>query len=273
MKDDFNSTDNSSQSQYEDNGNLNTGQTKISKPIQPDQPVAIGISAAKPVVAYVILGITVLIYILQYWTQYQYNLDIPFVIGGKVNELIIQGQFWRLITPILLHGGILHLGFNMYALYVIGTGLELYYGHGRFLILYLLAGFAGNVMSFLFTPENSLGSSTAIFGLLGAQGMFMYQNRGIFGRRAQSVLFNLILIAGINLVIGLSPGIDNWGHIGGLIAGSLFAMNAGPLLKIVGEYPNLILIDSRTNKEIVRAAISVFLLFGLLAAVTIYLRL
>jgi len=272
LKDDFTSTDNSSNSKYEDNDNLNTGQAKISQTTPPDRPVSIGVLMTAPIVSYVLLGITVLVFILQYWSQYQYDVDIPFVIGGKINELITQGQYWRLITPILLHGGILHLGFNMYALYVIGPGLERYYGHGRFLVLYLLAGFAGNVMSFLFTSANSLGSSTAIFGLLGAQGMFMYQNREIFGRRAQRVLWNLILIAGINLVIGLSPGIDNWGHIGGLIAGTLFAWTAGPLLKVAGEYPNLLLVDSRTNKEIVRTAVSIFLLFGLLAAVTIYLR-
>jgi rhomboid protease GluP len=110
------------------------------------------------------------------------GFDVPAALGMKVNELIIHGQIWRLITPVLLHGSILHLGFNMYALYILGPGLERFYGHWRFLTLYLLAGFAGNVMSFIFSPNPSLGASTAIFGLLGAQGVFLYHNRGIYGR-------------------------------------------------------------------------------------------
>jgi rhomboid protease GluP len=88
---------------------------------------------------------------------------------------------WRLFTPLLLHGSIAHIGFNMYALFIIGPGLERYYGHLRFLVLYLLAGFAGNVFSFLFTPALSVGASTAIFGLVAAQGVFLYRHRQLFG--------------------------------------------------------------------------------------------
>ncbi len=89
--------------------------------------------------------------------------DILLLYGAKINELISQGQFWRLLTPMLLHGSMLHIVFNMYALYVIGPGLEVHYGHLRFLMLYLLAGFAGNVVSFTLTPSPP-GASTAIFG-------------------------------------------------------------------------------------------------------------
>ncbi|MRS05375.1 rhomboid family intramembrane serine protease, partial [bacterium] len=76
-------------------------------------------------VTYVILGVTVLMYALQYLSQSLLGgVDLPFVLGGKVNELILRGQIWRLLTPVLLHGGLLHLAFNMYALYSIGRGLE-----------------------------------------------------------------------------------------------------------------------------------------------------
>lgn len=228
--------------------------------------------AITPMVTYILLGVTVLVYVLQVGSESLVGFDVPAVLGLKVNELIIEGQIWRLVTPVFLHGSILHLGFNMYALYVLGPGLERFYGHWRFVGLYFLSGFAGNVMSFLFSPAPALGASSAIFGLLGAQGVFLYQNKGMYGRPAQRALTNLVVIAVINLIIGLQPGIDNWGHIGGLIAGTLYAWFAGPVLVLKGIYPNMTLVDERPSGDVVRTIISVGLLFGALAVVTIFLR-
>lgn len=226
-----------------------------------------------PLVTYTLLGVTVLVFLLQVGTQNLLGLDIPAMLGVKANEMILRGQVWRLITPMFLHGSILHLGFNMYALYVIGAGLERFYGHSRFLILYVLAGFCGNVMSFLLTPAPSLGSSTAIFGLLGAQGVFLYQNRRIFGRMAQRSLINLLVIAGINLAIGMSPGIDNWGHIGGMIGGLLFAWMGGPLLYVKGEIPPYQLADHHSIRDIIRAGVLVWIIFTILAVIPVLLHL
>jgi len=108
-----------------------------------------------PGVTYALIGLTVLVYLLQILSQslFGQNMDLPFIYGGKINSQILQGQVWRLITPILLHGSLLHIGFNMYALYSIGPSLEKAYGHGRFLLLYLLGGFAGNTISFLLSPQ------------------------------------------------------------------------------------------------------------------------
>lgn len=225
----------------------------------------------RPFISYALLGITILIFLLQYLSQSLFGVDIPAAIGMKVNVLIYQGEIWRLLTPVFLHGSILHIGFNMYALYIFGPSLERYYGHGRFFALYMLAGFGGNVFSFLFTDAPSLGSSTAIFGLLAAEGVLLYQNRKLFGNVAQRALMNIVIIGGINLFIGLSPGIDNWGHIGGILAGTLFAWYAGPALEVGGVYPTLIVRDKRKKKDIWKTGISVFLFFSLLAAVSFYL--
>ena len=109
-----------------------------------------------------------------------------------------------------------------------GTSLERYFGHRRFLLLYVLGAFAGNVASFLFTTGFSVGASTAIFGLIGAEGVFLYQNRKLFGSEARRALGNVIFVAAINLfIIGSLPYIDNWGHIGGLIGGLMFTSCAG----------------------------------------------
>lgn len=225
-----------------------------------------------PMVTYTIMGITVLFFLLQQASQMLVGVDYPAMLGMKVNTLILQGQFWRLITPMFLHGSILHLGFNMYALFIFGPGLERHYGHWRYIALYFLSGFCGNVVSFLFTGSPSLGSSTAIFGLLGAEAVFLYQNRTIFGDVAQRALINLVVIAVINLLIGLSPGIDNWGHLGGLIGGTLFAWYAGPVFRVQGVYPSQLLVDERHPRDVWRAGISVSLLFALLAAVQIFLN-
>jgi rhomboid protease GluP len=186
-------------------------------------------------------------------------------LGIKDNQLIMQGQFWRLFTPMFLHGSILHIGFNMYALYIFGPGLERHFGRFRYLLLYLISGFAGNVISFIFSPYDSLGSSTSIFGLLGAEAVFLYRNRRFFGGMARSALTQIVMIAGINLVIGLSPGIDNWGHVGGLLGGVAFAWLAGPLLALEGIPPFASIHDEHGSRDLILGTLAVGAFFALLA--------
>jgi rhomboid protease GluP len=120
-------------------------------------------------------------------------------------------------------------------LYVLGPEIERHFGHIPFLLLYIASGFAGVVASFLLTENASLGASTAVFGLMGAQGVFVYLNRKLFGQRGQAMLRSIGQIALINLLIGLTPGIDNWGHIGGLLGGVLFAFVASPVYALTGD--------------------------------------
>jgi rhomboid protease GluP len=168
-----------------------------------------------------ILGVTVLLFGLQLLTKYLTKYDLPLIYLAKINKAILDGQFWRFITPAFVHASISHIAFNMIALYSFGRSLEGRLGHFRFLVLYLLAAFAGNVMSFWFTAANSVGASTAVFGLLAAENIFVYQNRKYFGTFARRVFLNTALVAAVNLLIGLTPGIDNWGHLGGLLGGAV----------------------------------------------------
>jgi len=234
--------------------------------------------------AYVVWGLLILtssIYLLQMATTqgllgtglrscpFFPSPDLPACYGLKVNQLIIMGQYWRLIAPILLHGSLLHIGFNMYALYVLGPGLERNFGHLPFLALYLAAGFAGFVVSFLLTPSASLGASTAIFGLLAAQGVLLYRNRHIYGERATLALRSLLNIAIINLLIGLSPGIDNWGHMGGVLGGVLFAWIAAPEYQVAGDGPKYELADQRRPGLAVLAFVITVVVFAGLAALAV----
>lgn len=215
-----------------------------------------------PWVSYSILAITILVYLAQVGSEFISGYDIPATLGMKVNFLIERGELWRLFTPMLLHGGILHIGFNMYALFVIGPDLERQFGRTRFFLLYILSGFAGNVFSMAFTQANSLGASTAIFGLLGAQGVFVYQNRELFGSRGRIVLNRILYLAFINLVIGLQEGIDNWGHVGGLIGGVAYTWFAGPLLALRGMRPAVEVYDRRDQSAALTAALAVGLVFA-----------
>jgi rhomboid protease GluP len=236
---------------------MTTANPDTPAPAQPGEvrvPVLLRTSVKKPMATYIILAVTIVIYGLQFFSQQLLNgVDYPSLLGAKINEYILKGEVWRLITPVLLHGGILHLAFNMYALYTIGPSLERFYGHRRYLALYLIGAFTGNVLSFLLSSGASLGASTAIFGLVAAETVFIFKNKKMFGSKARSMLINLGLVIVVNLSFGLTPnsGIDNWGHLGGLIGGLIFAWLAGPIFKVQqnpeGRYE---LIDSRNKRDL-----------------------
>lgn len=235
-------------------------------PPQP-QPVPVSLPASSPRVTYAILGVTVAVYLIQLLTQFIYGHDLAVELGAKANDAIRAGQLWRFFTPMLLHGSILHIGFNMYALYIFGIGLERRYGHGRFLLLYILSGFAGAVFSFLFSSAYSIGASGAIFGLVSAEGIFLIKNRKLFGTRARGALNNVIFVVAINLFLGLQPGIDNWGHVGGLMGGLIFAWFAGPHWEVQGIAPNLHVEDLREPRDVIVGVAVVTIIFCTLAAI------
>jgi rhomboid protease GluP len=221
------------------------------------------------------LGITILIFLLQLLTRASLGFDLPAALGAKQNDLIVDGQFWRLFTPMFLHStsNLLHIVFNMYALFSFGPGLERFYGTGRYIILYFLAGFVGNVFSFIFSPAASLGASTAVFGLVGAEVVFLFRNRTLLGNRAQPALMNLLVIVVLNLFLGFSSGfIDNWGHIGGLIGGVAYAWFGGPLLEVSGSYPYLQVSDQRSASQSYLVAAVIAIIFAALAFITVVQR-
>ena len=241
-----------------------SGQTP--QPIPAQQSVSVPMPRSAPYVTYSIIGVTVFVYILQLLSTFTLGRDYPVLYGARINEAILAGQLWRFLTPALLHGSLPHIAFNMYALLSFGAGLERHFGHWRFLLLYVLGAFTGNVASFLFSSGYSIGASTAVFGLLAAEGVFLIQNRKLFAGRFRSAIGNIIFIAAINLfIIGSLPGIDNWGHIGGLLGGLIFTSFAGPLWEIEGIQPTYHLVDKRPVREVIIGAAVVLLIFGGLA--------
>jgi membrane associated rhomboid family serine protease len=146
--------------------------------------------------------------------------------GVKSNPHIDNGEVWRLITPIFIHIGLLHLFFNSYALWAVGQQVEKLYGPARFVILYILTGVAGVLGSYFYHPDAvSAGASGAIFGLFGVLLVFGIKYRKtlppFFARAVGTGVLPVIII---NLIIGFSiPAIDNSAHISGLIAGAILA--------------------------------------------------
>lgn len=245
-----------------------SGQPPASTP-PPTPVIRWRLPTKKPSVTYFLIGSCVLVYLAQLITKATLGIDVPAAFGMKINEAILAGQFWRLVTPMWLHGSIYHIFFNMYALYVIGRGLEQQYGHLRYSILYLVSGFAGNVMSFLLTDNPSLGASTAIFGLVAAEGIFIYQNRKLF-RDARAMLTNVIIVVVINLALGISGSVDNFGHLGGLLGGLLLAWFGGPLWQVTHIPEGFELVDQRDRNQTLAVGAAVTLLFAVLAAIKFF---
>ena len=137
---------------------------------------------------------------------------------GMIPIAIAQGEWWRLFTSTLLHGSILHLLFNMYALYWLGPQLERSLGHVRFAALYVMSALGGSVASYWFSDVRtiSVGASGAIFGLITAT--------IVIGREMRADVSQLIVLLGLNVVIGfLQPGIDWRAHFGGAVTGAAVA--------------------------------------------------
>lgn len=177
---------------------------------------------------FALIAVTLLVFAGQWIGQALTGTDLALVYGAKINAALAAGEAWRLVTPVFLHAGLLHVAVNMYSLYALGPAVERFFGHRRFLAVYLLAGISGVLFSLVMSPSPSVGASGAIFGLLGALAAFLFLHRPTFGQLGAMQLRQLVFVALINLGMGLSPGIDNWGHVGGLVAGVGLAWFLGP---------------------------------------------
>lgn len=192
------------------------------KTMKQEKKLARIFSPKKPYGTYALISINIVIFIIM---LFYYN-D---VVGMFANNytLVQSGQWYRILTCMFLHADIMHIVFNMYALYILGTQVERYYGTKRFLIIYLLSGLLGSLFSCVFMSANtiSLGASGAIFGLLGSIAYFTYNYRASLQGLLHSQIIPVILI---NLLIGFtSSSIDVSAHIGGLIGGILASMAIG----------------------------------------------
>jgi membrane associated rhomboid family serine protease len=161
--------------------------------------------------------------------------ELIYGFGRQDNLAIAQGEVWRLFTSMFLHslGLLLHIVFNMYALYLFGPPLEREVGSAPFAALYLASGLAGGALFYLLVPHGqAVGASGAIFGLFGAWLVASFKNRHTFQGRAN--LNALLVLLAINGLISFMPGIAWQAHLGGLVAGGAIVA----LWSKVGDSPS-----------------------------------
>ena len=201
------------------------------------------IPTSRPLVTYVLLGSIALVFLAQMVTnQLAYpRLTQPLLDFGAIDfqRILIDHEYYRLFTAMFLHVSTIHVFFNGLALWSFGQAVERFFGHARFAVIYLLGGLSGSMASFIFTHGRSVGASAAIFAIFGAEMIFLYLNRQLLGQAALRELRSLIILAALNLAVGLFtevvPGgviIDNWAHIGGFFGGVVLAWFVAPQLQL-----------------------------------------
>ena len=177
----------------------------------------------KPIVTYIFITICIIMFIL---TRGSTDIETLLKYGANNAYLTKSGEYYRLLSSMFIHIGLLHLLFNMYALYIIGPQVESFYGKFKYFLIYILSGVSGSILSITFSSNTvSAGASGAIFGLMGALLYFGFFYRNYLGSVIKSQIVPIIIL---NLVIGFSTsGIDNAAHIGGLIGGILTSLALG----------------------------------------------
>jgi len=172
-----------------------------------------------PPLTTIIIGVTVAVSLATFTTSGESYL-LPLLWLDKA--AVADGEYWRLWTVTLVHGGFLHLAFNMYALWLAGPLVERFYGSLQFLLIYLLTGAAGSIASFVFGGDiPSVGASGAVFGLFGVLLAATRTHDPMVDRSSRMLLTQIGPLVLLNLVFGFLSGgqIDNAAHIGGLVAG------------------------------------------------------
>lgn len=201
----------------------------------------------KNIVTISLIAINVLIYLFMLLFGQYDNMINKYATYGPF--IVKYHEYYRLITGAFLHANLLHLLFNCYALYIIGSQIESFMGRWKYLTIYLVSALTGSLLSILLNGGASVGASGAIFGLMGSLLYFGYHYRVYLGTVLKSQIVPLIVV---NLLIGfMSSGIDNYAHIGGLIGGALTTVAVGVKYK-------------STKFEMVNGAIVLLLLIAFL---------
>jgi membrane associated rhomboid family serine protease len=203
---------------------------KSSAPRRVSRSASRSLSAYGPFVTFALIGINVGVFLLELLLGGQLNgtgnriyeegVLVSTAIGSDGSQIgVAQGEWWRLLTATFLHYGPLHLGMNMLVLWFIGPPLEEYFGHGRYLLVYIVSGLAGSAGALIWSPNAlTVGASGAIWGIMGAALILEARRIWVFGGQAMGlVVFNL-------LITFLIPGVSIGGHIGGFVGGALCAL-------------------------------------------------
>lgn len=177
---------------------------------------------SKSSVSIIIIALNILVFIIMVFAGLgfiSFDGQDLYAWGANYRPAVISGQWWRLLTNIFLHGGLMHLIFNMYGLLFVSIFLEPVLGRAKFIIAYFLCGLLASLASIWWHPATlSVGASGAIFGLYGVLTALLTTNKADANSK-RGLLINNAIFIGINLIIGFTGGVDNAAHIGGLLSG------------------------------------------------------
>jgi len=188
-----------------------------SRPLRPVPP-----RLPRPVMTLLLVLINVLLFLLM--EQYRGGSENLWVLdrfGALERNRVWEGEYYRLLTAMFLHIGFVHILSNLFALYLLGRVVEPFYGRLRFLLIYLLSGLSGNVVSMLFLDGVSAGASGAILGLAGALLSRISYVKGRVPEPDRRFFFFMILfLISLDMVLGFTMAhVNNGAHVGGLLAG------------------------------------------------------
>ena len=189
----------------------------------------------RPRLTYFLIGLNAVLLVAMEIAGGSTDSKVLLDFGAMFGPSIADGQYWRLFTAMFLHVGFIHLAFNIFGLWVFGRMVERIFGVYRFAFLYVLSGLFGSVISYLLSPVViAVGASGAVFGIIGVMAAYFAVQRHVMGRMALQNLYGLLALAAINLVFGLlTPGIDNWAHLGGFVAGFVLGYALAPQYTVV----------------------------------------
>lgn len=161
--------------------------------------------------------------------------DVMLDFGAMFGPFIAGGEYWRLFTAMFLHFGAAHLFFNSLALLIFAQIVEKSYGHAKFAVIYVLTALVGSIASFVFNPlAIAAGASGAIFGVLGALAAYFVAERDVLGSFGRRNLTGILVLMGVQLFYGFgTTGVDNWAHMGGVIAGFPIGLALAPRYQVL----------------------------------------
>lgn len=195
------------------------------------------------------------------------------ILGGKESvdlagfdkQVFLSGEYWRILTGAALHGGLIHLAFNCYALYILGKIIETLSNRAHLAIMFLLSAIGGGILSLIFLPNvASIGASGGIVGFLGYLTVYGYKRRKLLTNAfLKNMVFNIVFIAFIGIAI--IPNVDNFGHLGGLLAGAAYGLI---------QIPSDIYKDPRTASEMTdtigKVALGTFIIVSLFTVLILF---
>lgn len=160
-------------------------------------------------------------------------LSLPLLFGAKINELILNGEWWRLITPMFLHSGLLHIAFSSWALLTFGPLVDTAYGSFAFCMIYFLGGVCGNLMSFFHTPDATVGGTGPVLAIIGSWIIYLFQNREALGEEMADNLIQKVAVASVlSVALSYLTPIDDWTHLGAACAGLIFGVFICPVVPV-----------------------------------------